>query len=229
MRKILLLGLAREGSTRVKNKMTRNLYKGKSLFSIYLKKFELLQDYTPFRGVAMAVYPGDKILWKMANKSKVPIIARDENSVKGFQKVSGIMSFLKSLRHKYTHIMAVNGCMPFLKVDTIMEAGRYFKDNEAKSMIAAVKRQNWYWNKDGKMINKKDPKEMATQLSPPVYETIHTFHTAPIKRILNQDKYWLMEKNDPALFEIKNPSECIDVDTMEDLNIVKSLMKGGFK
>ena len=71
MKSILLLGLAREGSTRLKNKMTREIYNGQSLFSIYLKKFEALMDSypdSPFSDIAFAICPEDKKLWKMASK-----------------------------------------------------------------------------------------------------------------------------------------------------------------
>lgn len=231
MKSILLLGLAREGSTRVENKMTRKIWFGHSLFSIYLKKFESLMkmEGTPFSEIVMAICPEDKELWKMASKSNVPVIQRDKNSVTGLKKISELLSFLKKYEKKYNYVMIVNGCLPFLKVETIIKAGEFFNNHPfSESMISAVKRHNWYWNDRGQIINEKDPKEMATQLTPPIYETIHTFHTAPIKRILKENVYWKMRPNDPSLFEIDDPIECLDIDTEIDFKICETLMRGGF-
>ncbi len=231
MKSILLLGLAREGSTRLKNKMTREIYNGESLFDIYLKKFEELHKLaTPFKDFFMAICPEDKKLWKMASNSSIPIISRSKKSVTGLRKLSELLECLESFKDKYKYVMVVNGCLPFLTVDTIIKAGNYFKNSiTSKSMISVIKRQNWYWNENSKIINKKNPKDMATQNTPPVYETVHTFHTAPIKRLLNHDKFWMMKPNDPALFEINNAKECLDIDTEEDFKMCQALMKGGFK
>ncbi len=233
MKEILLLGLAREGSTRVKNKMTREIYNGKSLFSIYLEKFEEFLGVSfpgcPFSDVAFAICPKDKKLWEIASKYAVPLLERNKKSITGLQPLSGLLECIDDFQHKYKYVMVVNGCLPFLTVDTIIKAGKYFQNHKGQSMISVVKRQNWYWNDKGRIINKKDSKEMATQLTPPVYETIHTMHTGPIRRLMNHDKFWLMKPNDPILFEIKNPIECFDVDTETDFKICQALMKGGIK
>ena len=129
MKSILLLGLAREGSTRLKNKMTRELYNGQSLFDIYLKKFETLammkQKDSPFSDIGMAICVKDKKLWQMALKSDVPIIPRDKKSIRGFRTISELLSCLEDFKDKCKYVMVVNGCFPFLNVDTIIK-----EDNE---------------------------------------------------------------------------------------------------
>ena len=77
MKRILLLGTAREGSSRLKNKMLLPIYKDKTLFDFYVEKFQTIQKYnTIFSDICMAIYPGDKKLWKKANESGLKIIKR---------------------------------------------------------------------------------------------------------------------------------------------------------
>ena len=127
MKEILLLGIAREGSTRVKDKMTRKLYKGKSLFSIYLEKFEkIAKEYnSPFSDVAFAICPEDKKLWDMAFKYNVPLLNRDKNSITGLKPLSELLSCIDSFKYNYKYVMVVNGCLSFLTIKTINDSERY--------------------------------------------------------------------------------------------------------
>ena len=111
--KLLLLGTAREKSSRVPDKMTRP-FAGSSLYEIYLMKFETITSGEhPFDNIGMAINRNDKILWAMSENTEVPIIERNDESVIGLRRRSEELHFLTDMAEDY--VMWVNGCLPFLK------------------------------------------------------------------------------------------------------------------
>jgi CMP-N-acetylneuraminic acid synthetase len=223
--KLFLLGTAREGSTRVKNKMTRK-FGDSSLYELYLEKFERLYSLNVFDGVGMAINRNDTKIWAMSQGTNVPIIERNDKSVKGITTRSEELHFLEDIDADY--IMWINGCLPFLNTDTIVDAGNLFKNKfpEFKSMTAVREKYTWYWDSITKeAINNKDPKNVYTQRSKPLLETIHAFHIFSRKNLLDNDSYWNLGKNDPYLYTINNEIECMDIDTEVDFKICEIMWK----
>ena len=223
--KLFLLGTAREGSTRVKNKMTRP-FGNTSLYGLYLRKFEELLNSRTFSGVGMAINRNDKTLWKISENTKVPIIERNDKSVKGISTRSEELHFLEGIDADY--IMWINGCLPFLNVQTIQEAGSTFLKNQPqfRSMTAVRIKYTWYWDSITKeAINNKDPKNVYTQRSPPLLESIHAFHIFSRKNLLENDSYWNLGRNDPYLYVIEDEIECLDIDTEIDFKICECMWR----
>src|SRR3990170_2088376 len=98
--KLFLLGTAREGSTRVKDKMTKP-FGNSSLYEIYLKKMEELLGEGIFSGVGMAINKNDKTLWARSQNTSVPLIERSDESVKGLRARSEELHFLKDVEADY--------------------------------------------------------------------------------------------------------------------------------
>lgn len=218
--KLLLLGTARERSSRVKNKMTRP-FAGSSLYEVYLKKFETITKREhPFDNIGMAINRNDKILWAMSENTKVPIIERNDESVTGIRKRSEELHFLEDMEEDY--VMWVNGCLPFLKPETIIKAATFFKsaNGDIKSLTCVKYRYNWFWDSETKeAINNKDPKCVSTQGSPPLLETVHAFHIFSRQNLLENDSYWNLEKNDPYLYVVQDDIEFLDIDTELDFKV----------
>lgn len=217
--KLFLLGTAREGSTRVRNKMIRP-FGNTSLYEILLKKFEKLIESDLFCGVGMAINRNDRTLWEMSENSKVPIIERNDESVRGLTNRSKELHFLKDIDADY--IMWVNGCLPFLKTETILEAAKTFIENypKIKSMTAVKEKYNWYWDYNTKeAINNLDPRNVSTQKSPPLLETVHAFHIFSRTNLLENDSYWNLKENDPYLYIMKDEIECLDIDSEVEFKI----------
>jgi CMP-N-acetylneuraminic acid synthetase len=221
--KLFLLGTAREGSTRVKKKMVRP-FVDTSLHAIQLKKFEELMDDDIFCGVGMAIHKGDETLWEMSKNSRVPVIERNNESVTGLIPRSKELHFLKDIDADY--IMWVNGCLPFLNVQTLRDAANMFIKNspDFKSMTSVKTKLNWYWDSETKKaINNTDPKNVSTQKSPPLFETAHAFHIFNRKHLLENDSYWNLKENDPYLHVIEDELECQDIDSELDFKVSETL------
>ncbi len=223
--KLFLLGTVREGSTRLTKKMIRP-FANTSLHEIQLKKFEKLMESDLFSGIGMAINKNDKTLWEMTEKTNVPIIERNDESVAGLLPRSKELHFLKDIDADY--IMWINGCLPFLTVESIQKAAKEFIENypDFKSMTSVKVKYNWYWNSETKKaINNLDPKVASTQKCPPLLETAHAFHIFNRKHILENDSYFNLEKDDPHLYVMKDEIECLDIDHKLDFEVCEALWK----
>ena len=70
--------------------------------------------------------------------------------------------------------MWVNSCHAILKSSTIDNAVKFFRKNQFKSMTAVIKKNTWFYDKYGKPINVKNPKDQVmSQKSNHVYEVCH--------------------------------------------------------
>lgn len=221
---LLLLGTAREKSSRVKNKMTRP-FAGSSLYEIYLRKFETISKMEhPFDNIGMAINRNDKTLWAMSENSKVPIIERSDESVIGGRRRSEELHFLADMEEDY--VMWINGCLPFLKPETIIKAATFFKsaNGDIKSLTSVRYIYNWFWDSETKeAINNKDPKCVSTQGSPPLLETVHAFHIFSRQNLLENDSYWNLGRNDPYLYVVEDDIEFLDIDTELDFKVCETL------
>ena len=222
--KLFLLGTAREKSSRMENKMTRP-FVDSSLYEIYLKKFETItKTKHPFDNIGMAINRNDKVLWAVSQNTKVPIIERSDQSVTGIRRRSEELHFLEGREEDC--VMWINGCLPFLKPETIIKAATFFKSasGDIKSLTSVKYRYNWFWDSETKeAINNKDPKCVSTQGSPPLLETVHAFHIFSRQNLLENDSYWNLEKNDPYLYVVEDNREFLDIDTELDFKLCEIL------
>ena len=226
MKKLLLLSSVRENSSRLPKKMIRP-FGETSLFELLLGKFKEISNTTnPFDNIAISVNRNDKRLWHLATSSGLEIIERDNNSIrKGNLKLSEVHNYL--INRKETHVMWVNASFPFLEPSTIIKAGNYFKNNESiKSMTVVKKRYNWFWDTvTSKPINNSDYRNVNTQYSPPIYESVHCFHIFNREFMLKNNAYWKLEYLDPFLYEVQDTKEYLDIDNELDFSVCEALWK----
>jgi len=225
MRRLLLTGTAREGSTRTKNKMIRP-FGNSTLFEIYLRKFEEISclDH-PFSNIIIAINKNDQILWDLSKQSSIKIQERSDFSVKEASLPADIHEYLQYYDEEY--VMWVNACFPFLNPRTIIKVAQTFiKDKKIKSLHCVKERKNWFWDpKTKKPITLEKKFHTMTQDSKSIYESVHCFHIFNIKRILTENKLWEFQLNDPYLHVVPETLEFFDIDTEEEFKICETLWK----
>jgi CMP-N-acetylneuraminic acid synthetase len=223
MRRLLLMGTAREESTRTKNKMTRP-FGNSTLYEIYLRKFEEISclDH-PFSNIIMAINKNDLKLWNLSKQSSIKIQERSDFSAKEASLPADIYEYLQYYDEEY--VMWVNACFPFLKPETIIKVARIFiKDEKMKSLHCVKERKNWFWDPETKKpITLEKKSHTMTQESKSIYESVHCFLIHNIKTILKENKLWDFKFNDPYLYVVPETLEFFDIDTEEELDICDTL------
>jgi len=216
---LLILGTAREASSRIENKMTRS-FLNTSLYEIYLKKLESLNSQYK---VAMAINKNDTKIWDLSLNTSLEIIERNDKSVsKGISSRSEELHFLKN--RSETHILWVNGCLPLLNVNLIKEIADFYYLNDIDSLHLIKKRTNWFWDINKKPINNTDPKCVSTQGCPHVYESIHAIQLFNKENLFKNNSYWnYTDDKDPYLYEVEDSIDFFDIDNEFEFQLAETL------
>ena len=225
-RDILLMGTAREKSTRIKNKMTRP-FGDTSLYEIYLEKLESISGMkNPFTTVIMALNRNDKILWNKSKHSKIKIVERSKFSAGDVKLPADIYHYLEDFDEQY--VMWVNGCSAFLNPQTINKLAEFFiKNTNLMSLTVVKKRFNWFWDTETKKpITCGGKSDGSTELCKPLYENVNCLHIHSIKTLLEENLWWHIEENDPYLYVVEDSTEFLDVDSLFDFEIAEAVWKG---
>ena len=223
MRKILLMGTARQNSTRVENKMTRP-FGDTTLFKMYCQKLEAIkQQENPFDDIIIALNKSDKILCQQVKDYDVKVQNRNYFSASKATKPEDIYHYLKNYKQDY--VMWINACFPFLQTKTIIEAANYFKEHKNLNSLHCVNlKQNWFWNpKTNFPFNLEKTSDAQTQQSLPIYESVHCFHIHKISDLMEENKYWSFKKNDPYLYKLDQSLEFLDIDTQTEFDICEAI------
>ena len=216
--KVIALGNARLGSTRVKNKMIKPFGKT-TLVEIALKRINQLKN---FDEIYFAVYEDEliDIAKKIINPNS--IIRRSKESADADYPITKVLDYLKNIEFDYC--MWINSCHALLKAETIDKAINFFKENSFKSMTSVKKRTSWFYDEEMKPLNNTNPTQLRTEKSPPVYEVAHAFHVFNKKYLFQTNSYWSNIKNDPYLYVVSD-LEALDVDNEADFIISEAVYK----
>ena len=218
---LLILGTARESSSRIENKMTRK-FLDTNLYKIYLKKLESL---SPQYKVVMAINKNDTKIWDLTQNTSLEVIERNDKSVaKGISTRSEELHFLKD--RPETHILWVNGCLPLLKVELIKQIADFYFLNDIDSLHLVKKRTNWFWDIDKNPINNTDPKCVSTQGCPHIYESIHAIQLFNKENLLTNNSYWnYTNDKDPYLYEVEDSLDFFDIDSEFEFQLAEKIYK----
>tara|TARA_R110000822_G_scaffold300797_1_gene424312 strand:+ start:387 stop:1070 length:684 start_codon:yes stop_codon:yes gene_type:complete len=218
---LLILGTARESSSRIENKMTRK-FLDTNLYKIYLKKLESL---SPQYKVVMAINKNDTKIWDLTQNTSLEVIERNDKSVaKGISTRSEELHFLKD--RPETHILWVNGCLPLLKVELIKQIADFYYLNDIDSLHLIKKRTNWFWDIDKNPINNTDPKCVSTQGCPHIYESIHAIQLFNKENLLTNNSYWnYTNDKDPYLYEVEDSLDFFDIDSEFEFQLAEKIYK----
>lgn len=224
MKDILLLGYARESSTRVKNKMTRK-FGDTTLFDIYMQKLENIRNMdNPFSNITMAIGFDDKLLWNKAHKYDVPITARSKESITSSIKddCDKVYEYLNDFDEEY--VMWINGCFPFLKEETIINIAEFFIKSEYEGLHCVKDVQTWYWYPEtGLPVWHLDG--VSTVYIKPIYESVHCCHIYKKDYLLKNNMYWSLVKDNPFLYKLTDDIEFMDIDTNVEFKVAEEVWK----
>lgn len=156
---------------------------------------------------------GDKELIDIGNKYNVNIFYRSPQSVNENSDVKKIYEWHNKLNYKYW--IKINACQPLLTVETIDNFVKTFLESDNDGLFTVLKKKNYYWNKDFKMITPwpKGLTIMNTGVVEETYEACHSLFAGSKEQLLND--IWtgsFQKKNDPQLYVIENELEIFDID-----------------
>ena len=212
MKKIGIFTIARRSSERCPNKMLRN-FCGSSLSQIILNKLKDLGPNTFFA----AHEPEFK---ELCNQSNVRFVQRSQRSASIDEPIVEILDFLRN--EEFTHFLIINACLPFLKTETIRRFISHCEQNSYKPSFGVVKRNNFYFDSQGKPFNfAVDMKTINTKSAEQLYEFAHALYFYEKEEFFKDGRYW--DWNDVTLYEISDHIELIDIDTEEDFRVASKL------
>ena len=150
----------------------------------------------------------------------VKVVQRSRESAYG-EDIPSVMTYLKDVGEEV--VAFIDTCTPFLLLATFDEAVRYFKQHSFKSMMPAYGTYAWYFDSEGNLMN-NDPNALKanTKMLKPVYKACSAFIIAHKSRILNENTYWSLTKDDPHIYPI-DETEAVDIDTELDFQIAERL------
>lgn len=166
-----------------------------------------------------AVLCSDKELIDIAQRYRVPVIVRDEDTT----KADGPLNFVfKDIRNmSATHLMFLNPCLPLLSTDTIVSALEYAEKSNWDYMESVIPFKNWVFDSFGMPVNNMNYRRLSTKELETWYMDANAF------RVFNKDAFLedgMMLKPNHAIFKIPL-KEAVDVDTKEDFEIVECMVR----
>lgn len=217
--RLFLLGMEHECATRVPDKPLRP-FAGTTLFDIYLKKFKALQGCDLFDGQGIALWRGDKRLWKKAEEAGVPIVERSEASAKGHEDYKVIFEFLKDVDAEW--ILRVSACAPFTLPGTIAKMAAIHQC-AARDYALVRKVRKWAWNSGH--IPLRGGTAATSQQMRPFFVCTHGALCFRRETMLRTGWCWTDDWTGgvPHFTFTVNPMEAIDIDTEEDFDLARRI------
>lgn len=145
---ISLVIQARLGSQRVPGKMLRQ-FAGTTLVDILLEKVSNLKSIESSQ-VYFCAYE-DKLL-ETASKYPVNTIKRSKESSQEEKDIRILFEWYKQIPTNY--LVMVSACNPLLEIKTIDKFIEQYKTSDKEGAISVYESKNYFWNSEGKMINK---------------------------------------------------------------------------
>lgn len=210
MEKITCMVNARLASERVPQKMIRP-FAGSCLLEIALKKLQQCEFLDRDR-LYLGAY--DEEIKEVGRKLGVRIYNRSYESTLEPVTMDVIYKYLWDIDAE--SVLEINACNPMLEAETISKALKIFIENDYQSLFSVVKRRNFFFDENSKMVNKflgdeKYLPTLETKLVAPLYEAAHCIYIWRAERVKRESIRWSLTKNDPYLFEI-SPEEAFDID-----------------
>lgn len=154
----------------------------------------------------------------------VPFVARDARSASIDEPITEILAFLHDV--PYTHLLLVNGCLPFLSVGTIQAFLDECRAGDHQPAFAVIRRQTHFLGLDRRPLNfTSDMRTINTKTVAPVLEFGHALYFFEKAYFFEHGRYW--DWQTVRLIEV-TPREVIDIDTEEDFRFAEALWRGGF-
>ena len=200
---------ARLNSKRVPQKMIRP-FAGDTLFSIVLDK--LLQcKNIPNQDIYASVFEEELI--NIVDSKPISYFVRSKESAEEEDNLQLIYEWHDKLPKQYKYVVLISGCNPLLSINTIESFAEKFTTQEEDNLFAVVEKRQYYWNKDGKMINNWPEGEtiMNTKVIEPTYEAAHCLYASRLDTIKDNKFMVDYSKENLILYNI-DELESFDID-----------------
>jgi CMP-N-acetylneuraminic acid synthetase len=212
--KVGVFSFGRSQSTRCPNKMLRS-FDQTTLTDILLQKLKY------FGHNAFFAANGKKFEQK-CKAHGVRFLERSQHSVEIDEPISEILYFLET--EKFSHFLIVNGCLPFLSIDTISNFYLMCLKNNSKPAFGVVRRANFFLSSNKKPLNFLDTVEtINTKQVGEIYEFAHALYFFEKSFFVKNKRYW--NWNEVEFIEMGSRYELIDVDDEEDFEFAEKLWK----
>ena len=199
---------ARLNSQRVPMKMIKP-FAGTNLFGLILDKL-LESEVIPSENIIASVH--EEELFNEANiKRNIRTFKRSYESANNDNDLKKIYEWHNKLPYKYC--VLISGCNPLLRVRTIDNFVRQFVEQKEENLFAVIEKKQYYWDKDGKMINDWPEGEtiMNTKVVEPTYEAAHCLYASRMDTIKNNKFMVDYSKENLILYTIPE-LEAFDID-----------------
>lgn len=210
-----VFSFGRKASQRCPNKMLRP-FGGTTLADVILEKLAALGPSSFFAA-------HDEEFRQKCAVHGVPFVRRSERSVTIDEPITEILSFLHEV--PYTHLLIVNGCLPFLRVETI---ARFLNECVAGGYapaFAVTRRQNHFMTLDRRPLNfPAGLRTINTKAVEPVLEFAHALYFFEKDYFFSHGAYW--DWNTVRLVEGTSSHELVDIDTESDFTFAEALWRG---
>ena len=210
-----VFSFGRKQSQRCPNKMLRP-FAGTTLADIMLAKLAAFAPQAFFAG-------HEDEFREKSERHGVTFVARDLHSVAIDEPITEILSFLRDV--PYTHLLIVNGCLPFLQTATIAAFLDECRRGELQPAFAVTRRRNHFMSLDRRPLNfPLDMKTINTKTVEPVLEFAHALYFFDKTYFFEHGRYW--DWQTVRLLEAGSPHELVDIDSEDDFAFAEALWKG---
>lgn len=211
----------REGSTRIKDKVTLPFTDGLNLLEW---KLEQLKQVLPHRNIYVST--DSERLIEIAKERGVNVHIRDPYLCKGHEATFSevITGIVKDIPAR--HIAWATVVVPLMSPDEYKRAFETYLDqvaNDGKfdSLVAVNLLKEYLWNEEGPLNYRADKHHTISQDLPNIYRVTNGLYMMPKEEILKH-AYFLGPN--PVKFEVPKISG-IDIDEWEDYEFAKGMLK----
>lgn len=190
---------------------------GGSLWDIACEKLGSLN--LPTRQKWVSVYESG--LEDVAENYDLSIYWRSYESANCDNDVRTIWEICSRVNFKY-YVM-FNPCLPMLKASTIQLFLDAFLASDAPSMFGVTPVRDYFWNEQGELFYPQGVKILNTKDTPLLYKASHAIYAGLVEDIRNGVQLGDFSFNNPALFEMTDKVELLDVDDKEDFLIAEAV------
>ena len=221
MSKTCLIVQARLNSTRIKNKMLKS-FGNSTLLDILLKKLKQ-SNIINNNDVYLSLY--EEELKNIVKKYDFNIYQRSKESAYTENDMKLMFEWWNKL--PYDNYIIISACHPFLSIKTIEEFYKKSLTNDKKGLFGVVRRKNYYWNSEKKMITKWPFGQTTfnTKAVEYTYEAAHCLYAGKMVDIGNYIYMGDFSNDEIELFVIDNEFECLDIDEPWQFNLYESYYK----
>lgn len=211
---IAIVSYGRKGSKRCPNKLLRP-FVDTTLADILLSKLKQFGEKAYFGGY-------DEEFKEKCGKYGVNFIQRDERSVSIDEPLTDVFGFVRQIDHE--KIMFINGCLPFLSVETMKKFLDHCENGYHRPALAVLIRKNYFFDQQKKPLFEVVQGELNTKAVKTVYECANALYYFDRKRFFDKGFYW--DWNEVDLVPFEKTYEFSDIDTEDDFKQAELIYLG---